>query len=728
MKRHRTPGVVELDTVTPAADGTVGTLTVHRPRLGYPEAEFAAGPSARAALLAQIAANDAGLPQDAVPPTIHDPDTAFLQIRVLVRPPKFDPLADETGFVQWYVTSRRFPADPTQGLTVPVTWLDAADYREIDVSPQLGAEGGVAGPLALVTARDVRLEVRALGRNDLAYFASQNARRGPTVTVDFHAVATATAEAGILRPLPPSDMLRSVFLRPDPVGAKAETHAVVAQNAPSPALLGRLASALDLVADGPMLLGQTGERVTFGCAGLTHHLAPDGSSIELADPAELAGQWINAVQVVLDRDWTWRGAGSPTLTVSREVWLPDAAGALSETVDVGVIELMNAINSQAAKKPEREYARLVFIDALPPRLGPDGFPYEMAVKYKARLRLEGGSGVTQSIETLLPIVTPPAQAPEIVAAGVALTPYGRDAEYASTASRIRRLWLEFKEPLADPRDVWFARPLAITPDPMLLPGAEPVADPVVVEGTPLDPELVRVITPGQVQDLAGLSTMQRLEPSPTSNRHYLLPLPPNTDPGSPELFSFFTYEIRAGHDRGPAANPLWSTAQGRFGERLVLEGVQHPAPELTCSVIAEPDGAIRVRAPYATPYIGLRRVLPQSPNTEIWVVLYARVMQADGSTKRNIQIDLRRLRVPRRGQTKSAPLFVEGEIRWSGGEVRDALTQAGVPESSAISALAVELLPEPNGGFADPLGGDLGQVRILRTSPLSAVERGCCEE
>ena len=640
----------------------------------------------RVALLAQIAANDAGQPEDAVPPTIHDPDTAFLQIRVLVRPPKFDPLADEAGFVQWYVTTRRFPADPTQPLTVSVTWVDAADYREIDVSAQLGAEGAVSGALPLATARDVRLEVRALGRNDLAYFAGQNARRGPAVTIDFHAVATAAAEAGILRPLPPSDRLRSVFLRPDPVGAKAEAHAVVAQNAPSPILLGRLAAALDLVADGPMLLGQAGERVVFGCAGLTHHLAPDGSSIELADPAELSEQWINAVQVVIGRDWTWRGAGSPTLTVSREVWLPDAAGALSETVDVGTIELMNSINTQAAKKPEREYTRLVFIDSLPPRLGPDGFPYEMAVKYKARLRLEGGSGVTQAIETLLPIVKPPRQAPEIVAAGIALTPYGRDTEYATTASRIKRLWLEFKEPLADPRDAWFVRPLTVTPDPMLLPGAEPVADPAVLEGTPLDPELVRVITPGQVQDLAGLSTMQRLEPSPTSKRHFLLPLPPNTDPGSPELFSFYTYEIRAGHDRGPANNPLWSTAQGRFGERLVLEGVQHPAPELTCSVIAEPTGAIRVRAPYATPYVGLRRVLPQPPNTEIWIVLYPRVMQADGSTKRNIQIDLRRLRVPREGQAKSTPLFVEGETRWSGGEVRDALTQAGLPDSSPISA------------------------------------------
>jgi len=387
---------------------------------------------------------------------------------------------------------------------------------------------------------------------------------------------------------------------------------------------------------------------------------------------------------------------------------------------------MNTINVQAAKKPNRSYTRMLFLDAVSPRMGPDGLPYEIVVSYEAKLRLEGGGEISQSMENRLPIVTPPTQVPEIVAAGIALTPYAHDSNYASTSSRIKRLWLEFKEPLIDSRDAWFVKALMSTPDPMLLPNVEPVADPVVLEGVPLDPELVRVITPGQVQDLAGLSTMQRLEPSATSNRHFLLPLPPNTDPGSPELFSFYTYEIRAGHDRGPSHDPLWSTAQGRFGEALVLEGVQHPAPELSCSVIAEPTGAVRVRAPYAAPYVGLRRVLPNVPNTEIWIVLYAQVVQADGSTKRNIQISLRPLRIPREPRLPSTPLVVEGEVRWSGTEVQNALELAGLPTSAPISALAVELLPEPNGSFDDPLGGDLGQVRIIRTSPLSAVDRKCC--
>jgi hypothetical protein len=488
----------------------------------------------------------------------------------------------------------------------------------------------------------------------------------------------------------------------------------------------RLAGAVDLVADGTMLMRQPGERVALGCSGLIYHAAPDASSLELADPEELAGQWINVIQAIIDRDWTWRGTGSPTLVISRTVTLPDAVGAPSDTVDAGVIELMNTINTQAVNKPDRSFIRLMFLDALPPRMGPDGLPYEIAVTYKLRLRLEGGSSVNQSIETRLPIVTPPAQVPRVVAVGIALTPYDHDPEYASTSSRTRRLWLEFAEPLADRRDAYFVKALTSTPDPMLLPGVEPAADPVVVECVPLDPELVCVITPRQVQDLAGLATMQRLEPAANSDRRFLVPLPPNTDVGSPELFSFYTYEIRVGHDRGPIADPLWSTAQSRFGEALVLEGVQHPAPELACSVIVESNGAIRVRAPFASPYLGLRRVLPSTPNTEIWIVLYARVMQADLSTKRNIQIDLRRLQRERERRTRSTPLFVEGETNWSGLAVSAALLRAGLPEDAPLSVLAVELLPEPNGSFSDPLGGDLGQVRILRTSPLAEVDRSCC--
>jgi hypothetical protein len=722
MKRHVPPRRPILARVAVPGDGALPSVSVTRPPLGYPTAVFAAGPAAQAALLSQIAANDLN-PANATPPAIRDPDTAYLRIRVLLKSPTYDPGAGPQGWTEWYTTTRPFPTDPAQALGLTFDWLSAADYRrDINISAQLGAEGLVTGPIQLVRSRDIRLEVAAIGRNDLNYFGSEKARIGDVDSIELHAVAA--TETAPIRPLADQDKLRSVLLRDDPVGARAARSATVAQNDPSTVLVDRLAIAADLVANDSMLLGREGERVAFGCAGLTHHAAPDMSSLEFAEPGELAGQWINVSQMVIDRDWTWRGQGAPTVRVRRRIALPGAPGDSPQWVDVGEIQLMNTINVQARNKPERGYIRMIFVDAFPPPLGQDGLPYEAAVDYEMRLSFEGAMSATQSVSTLLPVATRPGQVPKVRAAGIALTQYEASEDYSSTAPRIRRLWLEFDEPLADPRDAYFVRALYRTPDPMLLPDWEPVRDPDVLERVPLDPELARVITPGQVQDLSGLNAMQRLEPAGNSDRHFLVPLPPNTDPNSPELFSFYTYEIRVGHGPGTPDDPFWSTAQARYGEALTLEGVQHPPPPLVCSVIPGPARAIAARTTFATPYLGLKQVTPFRPNTEIWFVLYARLLQADGQSWRNVQIDLRPSSKVRLG--KSAARVPQAEGRWTDQQVRVALWRAGLDPDTPLTVLAVETLPEPNGSFADPLGGDLGQVRVIRTSPLAEVAEECC--
>ena len=71
-------------------------------------------------------------------------------------------------------------------------------------------------------------------------------------------------------------------------------------------------------------------------------------------------------------------------------------------------------------------------------------------------------------------------------------------------------------------------------------------------------------------------------PSSTSPVHFLLPLPPGSDADDPELFGFYSYELRVGH-AGPIGDlRWWSTANGRFGSPLRVVGVQHPAPPLAC--------------------------------------------------------------------------------------------------------------------------------------------------
>src|SRR5262249_48741769 len=148
------------------------------------------------------------------------------------------------------------------------------------------------------------------------------------------------------------------------------------------------------------------------------------------------------------------------------------------------------------------------------------------------------------------------------------------------------------------------RVLTYAPDPLL---SFPSPDQLLVkqDDPPLDidPELIRAITHGQGNDLAGLDKMQRMtaetgDPGQplikVSPVHYLLPLPKGLHGESPELFGYFVYELRVGH-----TEKIWCTAQSRYGHPLRLSGVQHPAPPLTCIVDRTPAG-IFVTAQHAT--------------------------------------------------------------------------------------------------------------------------------
>jgi hypothetical protein len=197
-----------------------------------------------------------------------------------------------------------------------------------------------------------------------------------------------------------------------------------------------------------------------------------------------------------------------------------------------------------------------------------------------------------------------------------------------------------------------------------------------------------------------------------------------------------------GHDRGTKASPFWSTAQGRFGEPVVLEGVQHPAPELTCGV-TRLAGGVLIAAPYARPYYEDADVLPRPPNTEIWVVLYAQVHQADGASMRNIELALQRASLERKVvgvaefegsgvellEAFASPGIPSGpmaQVSFTDAELEALLAEYGLADDTPLSALAIELIPEPNSPFDDPLRSELGEVRILRTSPLVAIQGVCC--
>jgi len=156
---------------------------------------------------------------------------------------------------------------------------------------------------------------------------------------------------------------------------------------------------------------------------------------------------------------------------------------------------------------------------------------------------------------------------------------------------------------------------------------------------------------------------------------------------------------------------------------------------------------------YAQPYNQGTNIQSVPPNTQIWFVLYAQVRQADGSAMRNIELDkkeggiigrrqageLKKLTGFNLSHVENATSFVinrqatqnlqaplQGHILWQQSEVMSLLQEMGLPEDTPLSILGLELLPETNGSFDDPLGGNLGQVRILRTSELYPVSNLCC--
>jgi hypothetical protein len=321
------------------------------------------------------------------------------------------------------------------------------------------------------------------------------------------------------------------------------------------------------------------------------------------------------------------------------------------------------------------------------------------------------------------------------------------------------LWLEFEEPVQDPNDTVFARILGYAPDPLL---SFPNPDQLLVrqDDPPLaiDPELIRVITKDQGNDNAGIDAMQPMKPETSDPQqplvqispvHYLLPLPPGLHNESAELFGFFVYELRVGH-----TDKIWSTAQGRFGHPTRVNGVQHPAPTLKCLVDRTPDG-ISVTAQYALALFNGRNVTSKPPKTEIWCMLYAQVKQADAAQNRNILLSEARAQFVESQQFNLATFLAErsslpdkfansfdvnldapatGVAGWSEGDIEQLLDQFDLAHTTGLSVLAVEMMPRYDqyilfGPAANtsvrPLSQQLGQYRILRTSPLVAAPEIC---
>ena len=464
-------------------------------------------------------------------------------------------------------------------------------------------------------------------------------------------------------------------------------------------------------------------------------------------------------------------------------------------------------------EPDRSFTRLIFIDALDPKPAAGKFPEPLELRYSVEpqfkqimkdgvltnLEFDGALAVKQ-LDNLLPVTTVPAQIPKIISVGIALSPDSPDEElianrYAETATRNRYLWIEFDQPLADSKDMYFGRVLAYSPDPMLaalddmLKGVT-LSDGILINNPDpdwnqkwrdylvkeqpepplnLDPETVRVVRPGQPFDQSGLEAMQAMTPanSPEGKKpvHFLLPLPPGIYPDSEELFGFFTYEFRVGH-QDPKK---WSTAQGRFGSPLRLTGVQHPAPPMLLSTVKDRDKVV-ISTRHAQSFFNGRNITPVKPRTDIYACLYAQVLQADGIHYRNVLIDRLLLLKPfftqdmdevtaynkRKSEKEDvhnpfsppeSPVLLPGTPPYAVGfwnlkSIREKLRFLGINENASLSVLAIELMPRNDFHNNELRSPDpqvivprlqpqelqLDQIRILRTSRLCPVKDTCAVE
>lgn len=713
FRRFVPPGLPRIEGVPAAPDALnpPEELTITRPNVAYPTAVFTDAPNAEARLLADLQRIKNEGVGDV--PGIPDPDVATAEIGVAVVGLRFDSANDGNGVPPvrtLYTTTRDFPADLDEPLVVALQWNDEADVDTI-VAP-------AAGPLPVPRAREVIVTVRAVGRSDpgLDYFGSEAARFGDATSVQV--TAAGDDERAFFVPEDPARQLRAVLLRPqekDTLALLARLRASGRGTEADTSPLHLLAEELGLETSGRALWARPGRRVIFACSrDLAHVISPDGSAVTFSSEADLTDRWIAVLTVGIRRDWTWNGDDRVAVEIAR-----DGAGV------IGRIRLPRSVNPEVFQVPEiagapvdRAATHIVFIDVVDPKPVPPAHPSEMSLSYTLTPVFRHAPGQADGpleLDVELPIAAPPTQTPRLVSAGVALSPYERTDDYSTTEARTRLLWIEFEAPPENPADAYFGRVLAYAPDPMLtreVPVSPPPEPPL-----PIAPEFIRVIRSGQADDQAGLSAMQRLLPT-NSPKHFLVPLPPGLEQTSLELLGFFVYELRLGHAVG------WSTARARFGPALRVTGVQHPPAPLSCEAFRTPTGVI-ASAPFATPVFEGRSLFPAVPATNIWALLYAQVVQADGEDHRNILLS-RRPAPFRRKHDLTQPVAPRGDARWSQAEIEAALLSLGLPKSSPLSVLAVELLPEVNRA-PDPLGSDLGTTRILRSSRLVPVPPVCVQ-
>lgn len=685
------------------------SLTIARPLLAYPAVVFTGkykNPDAVSRLKAILTNLPSGRKEAVI--GLPDPDVSSFKVLVEIKSLEMDNALSATGkepFVKLYEKAFSFSANYEEAFELNISY---ENYDQLPFDNSF-ADTGSSNELRLPANRHLRLSFFSLIAKADNVYADESIATGKPVILSSYKLSSEGST--LLSPV--EEGIKALYLQPEndghkkaavgpgnigPVYIYPEKQVV---KSTTPEEMERIADAINVSAHNLTLEGKKGERVQFGCTRqMRHSLAPDSSSVTFSSLNEIFNHWILAVNYTLQRDWSWDALQTMSFVVYRKV--RTETGAFGPEKQVGSIDVKNTANINSLLNPERDYTNLIFLDTLDPKEYTNPFPSELFVQYRIVPQLKAGAVVPDITPATihLPVTIIPAQVPKLISAGIALSPYQSDEKYTQTVTRQKFLWLEMEEPVQDPNDSYFVRVLASSPDPMLC-----RIDNALLFNVPVEPELninpekIRMLMPGMDNDYAGVGAMQEMIPEDApSPRFYMVPLPNGLHAESDELFGFFTYEIRVGHKK-----ELWSTAQGRYGRPLKVNGVQHPAPALFANAFRRkykgsanlPVNEIAVSAPFANAVFNGRNVASTPPQTHLWAFLYAQIKQADGKAYRNILLGSKVMKyLPSKyrreeGNRLGVCAFNQLEIsRW--------LRDIGLPVSSRLSILCAELFPLSN--------------------------------
>ncbi len=855
FKRYVAPNALQIADLIPNDDSKLFTDTsvkINRPLLGYPSVVFTGKYTDPVGLLKTASQNMLGKQAFG----ISDPDVASIEIIVEIKALQMDNLLSVTGresYIKYFTTTRNFPTASAifdDELNLPLQYVDAHVLNfgdESDLGDDFGftkAQIDTMEALPLPTGRTIRLTMRAVCKEFDGYYGLENddenynTRYGKIT--QFLVEQPSQNEKDLLLNTSAASQIKGIYLQPDPppVFDGNYVNFLIGKTAPEmPDIMQRLSQQLDIKNSGLTLIGGAGQRIQFGCSNrIRHTLSPDNSSLTFASKEDLIHHWLVCVTLEINRDWTWDALNDVSFIIERKKRFQHDDISETETEIVGSIEIKKTASINALQSADRSHTTILFIDAVepktalmqkPPHQTELRFPDLIEVEYTVTAQFKTGYATKKDkplqLKLELPVTINPAQLPKIASAGIALSPYHRNKKYSSSGPRQRYLWIEFEEPVADDKDIYFARVLAYAPDQLISNNNPEMMAAPDEPALPIDAEYIRVITPNQSIDTAGINAMQPMQKANDSDTHYLLSLPTGLNSESPEMFGFFTYEIRVGHYKYKGTDQnVWTTAQGRFGRALRATGIQHPAPVLLCNVNRDEE-KLYVTAPYAQAVYKGKNVTSDPPRTQLWALLYAQVKQADNKDFRNVLLDDRRMdwrtQVAFHQNTNAYLNLKDKQIEdlklsaiqnwnpkltgidtkfhlfpvdetvinkdaakygtglWQNDEVNELLAMYGLPTDSALSVLCVEMLPtitniydhinefgeskssaiannvasfhpdahaelkEASSRFSDneltammyiqqpkPLSDQLGEHRILRTSPLTEVPFVCCTD